>query len=151
MAEVKKPALSEEKVAELKEKIKAAFALFDKEDKGCVVQEEVSTIMRYLGVFPSERRVVESILPDMQGDEPALYVMYDKFEAKMLDILENHEDEPDMDDTLLRAFRAIDTEGLGYVEADYMKDLLEKHGTPFRAKEVDSFLSRAKDMETGRM
>ena len=115
------------------------------------MQEEVSTIMRYLGVFPSERRVVESILPDMQGDEPALYVMYDKFEAKMLDILENHEDEPDMDDTLLRAFRTIDTEGLGYVEADYMKDLLEKHGTPFRAKEVDSFLSRAKDMETGRM
>ena len=47
--------------------------------------------------------------------------------------------------------RKIDKEGLGYVEADQMKELLETHGTPFRAKEVDSFLSRAKDMETGRI
>ena len=140
-----------EKTIALKEKIKAAFALFDKEAKGCVVQEEVSTIMRYLGVFPSERKVVESILPDMQGDEPALYVTYEKFEKKMVEVMENHEDEPDMDDTLLKAFRTIDKEGLGYVEADQMKELLETHGTPFRAKEVDSFLSRAKDMETGRI
>ena len=140
-----------EKTVALKEKIKAAFSLFDKEDKGCVVQEEVSTIMRYLGVFPSERKVVESILPDMQGDEPALYVTYEKFEKKMVEVMENHEDEPDMDDTLLKAFRTIDKEGLGYVEADQMKELLETHGTPFRAKEVDSFLSRAKDMETGRI
>jgi Ca2+-binding EF-hand superfamily protein len=149
--ETKTGPVDSEKIIALKEKIKAAFALFDKEAKGCVVQEEVSTIMRYLGVFPSERKVVESILPDMQGDEPALYVTYEKFEKKMVEVMENHEDEPDMDDTLLKAFRTIDTEGLGYVEADQMKELLETHGTPFRAKEVDSFLSRAKDMETGRI
>jgi len=149
--ETKQAPVDNEKTVALKEKIKAAFSLFDKEDKGCVVQEEVSTIMRYLGVFPSERKVVESILPDMQGDEPALYVTYEKFEKKMVEVMENHEDEPDMDDTLLKAFRTIDKDRLGYVEADQMKDLLETHGTPFRAKEVDSFLSRAKDMETGRI
>ena len=48
---------SEEKTEALKQKIRAAFSLFDKEGKDCVVQEEVSTIMRYLGVFPSERKV----------------------------------------------------------------------------------------------
>ena len=90
---------------ELKAKIRAAFSLFDKENKGAVVQEEVSTIMRYLGVFPSERKVVEAILPDMQEDEPILYVTYEKFEKKMLQVLQNHEDEPDADDTLLQAFR----------------------------------------------
>lgn len=35
-------------------------------DAGCVVQEEVSTIMRYLGAYPTEKAMVKDILPDMQ-------------------------------------------------------------------------------------
>ena len=48
-----------EKTIALKEKIKAAFALFDKEAKGCVVQEEyvlkknISTTVTYFLCFPS--------------------------------------------------------------------------------------------------
>ena len=48
-----------EKTIALKEKIKAAFALFDKEAKGCVVQEEYvlkknsSTTVTYFLCFPS--------------------------------------------------------------------------------------------------
>lgn len=33
---------------------------------GSVVQEEVSTIMRYLGAYPTEMAMVKDILPDMQ-------------------------------------------------------------------------------------
>jgi len=38
---------------ETKRKIREAFQLFDKDRKGCVIQEEVSTIMRYLGAYPT--------------------------------------------------------------------------------------------------
>jgi hypothetical protein len=52
---------------ETKKKIRDAFQLFDKDRKGCVIQEEVSTIMRYLGAYPTERAMVKEILPDMMA------------------------------------------------------------------------------------
>ena len=52
-------------------KIREAFDLFDKEKADAVVQEEVGTMMRYLGAYPTERQLVLDILPgirfDMQG------------------------------------------------------------------------------------
>jgi hypothetical protein len=56
---------------ETKKKIREAFQLFDKDRKGCVIQEEVSTIMRYLGAYPTERAMVKEILPDMMVRGPA--------------------------------------------------------------------------------
>ena len=50
-----------------KRRIREAFQLFDKDRKGCVVQEEVATIMRYLGSYPTERAMVKEILPDMMA------------------------------------------------------------------------------------
>ena len=35
-----------------------------------MVQEEVGTIMRALGCYPTERALVLDILPEMQDDEP---------------------------------------------------------------------------------
>ena len=37
----------------------------------------------------------------------------------------------------------------GFIDAEHMRELLETKGTPFRPKEMENFLSRAKDMETG--
>ena len=42
------PPPSAEVVAKRKEVIRHAFGLFDRENKGVVVQEEISTIMRYM-------------------------------------------------------------------------------------------------------
>jgi calmodulin len=134
---------------ETKKKIREAFQLFDKDRKGCVIQEEVSTIMRYLGAYPTERAMVKEILPDMMEDEPTAFVTYERFEAKMLEILASGEWEPDSEDVLLQAFRVFDPEGNGYIEAHRMRDLLITKGTPFREKEIDNFMSVAKDLETG--
>ena len=38
-------------------------------------------------------------------DEPTEFVRYDKFEKKMLELLESQEFAPDTEDTLLQAFR----------------------------------------------
>ena len=122
---------------ETKKKIRDAFQLFDKDRKGCVIQEEVSTIMRYLGAYPTERSMVKEILPDMMEDEPTAFVTYERFEAKMLEILASGEWEPDSEDVLLQAFRVFDPEGNGYIEAHRMRDLLITKGTPFREKEID--------------
>ena len=129
--------------------IKEAFDLFDKDKSDAIIQEEVGTVMRYLGVYPSERALVLEILPQMQDDEPTGYVHYKKFEQKMLQLLASRECEPDSSDIILQAFRILDKENKGYVSADLLESLLTTKGTPFRPKELDSFFLVAKDSETG--
>ena len=54
-------------------RIREVFDLFDKDKTESIVQEEVGTIMRALGAYPSERALVLEILPAMQvgaGDTP---------------------------------------------------------------------------------
>jgi len=133
----------------LRARIREAFDLFDKEGKGTVIQEEVSTIMRYLGSYPSEKDMVEKVLPDIQEDEPTAFVTYEKLEKKLLEVLETGEYAPDSADVLLQAFRVLDPERKGYIEASRMEELLTTRGTPFREKELESFMSVAKDLETG--
>lgn len=132
-------------------RIRAAFDMFDKDKKGCVIQEEVSTIMRYLGVYPSEKDIIKKILPDMQEDEPSTFVSYERFEKKMLEVLYTNEYQPDSDETLLSAFRVIDSEKKGFIEAESMRELLVTKGTPFREKEIEAFMNAAKDPQTGRV
>jgi hypothetical protein len=48
-------------------RVKEAFEFFDREGRGLLVKEEVGTIMRYLGAFPSEDALVNEILPQARG------------------------------------------------------------------------------------
>jgi Ca2+-binding EF-hand superfamily protein len=138
-------------INEKKKRIRSAFDLFDKEKKGCVIQEEVSTIMRYLGAYPSEKDIIKRILPEMQEDEPTAFVTYEKFEKKMLDVMIQKEYKPDIDDRLRQAFLAIDKQRKGWIDEATMTKYLTTKGTPFRSKEVESFMSVAKDPDTRRI
>ncbi|KAE9071070.1 hypothetical protein PF010_g26021 [Phytophthora fragariae] len=100
--------------------------------------------MRYLGAYPTEKDIMKKNLPEMQGGEPSTFVTHDRFEKKMLEVLYTNEYEPDADETLLAAFRVIDTEKKGYIEAEVMRELLTTRGTPFREKEME-------DPPTGRI
>ena len=130
-------------------KIRDAFDLFDKDKADAIMQEEVGTVMRALGAYPTERELVLNILPEMQDDEPTGFVSYSKFEKKMLQLLATKECEPDSGDMILQAFRTIDTNNQGFLSADLLEDLLTSKGTPFRPKELEAFLLAAKDPDTG--
>lgn len=104
---------SQEWIEQTEAKIREAFDLFDKDKADAIIQEEVGTVMRSLGVFPTERSLVLEILPEMQDEEPTGFVSYQKFEKKMLQMLANKEYAPDSADMLLQAFRTIDSENLG--------------------------------------
>ena len=93
--------------------------------------------MRALGVYPSDKDIVDVILPQvcsvwvrgcpsfrhaitlctvlstqMQDDEPSSFVTFDRFEQKMLELLESDEYAPDSEDTLLAAFRVRASRGV---------------------------------------
>lgn len=135
-------------VVETKKRIREAFQLFDKDRKGCVVQEEVATIMRSLGVYVTEKALVREILPQIAEET---YVKYEIFEPKMLEMIAEREWEPDTEETMLAAFRYFDPDKKGYVEAGRLREILISQGTPFREKEIDAFMSVARDDLTGRI
>lgn len=140
---------SQEWIEQTEAKIREAFDLFDKDKADAIIQEEVGTVMRALGAYPTERALVLEILPEMQDDEPTGFISYQKFEKKMLQILATKEWDPDSGDVLLQAFRTIDHENTGFISAELMEELLTTRGTPFRPKELEAFLMIAKDPETG--
>lgn len=88
----------------------------------------------------------------MQEDEPTTFITYEKFEKKMIQVLQTGEYAPDTDDTLLAAFRVLDPDRNGYIESEVMKELLITRGTPFREKEVDGkFDTSLKVLELNRI
>lgn len=130
-------------------RIREVFELFDRDKSDSILQEEIGTVMRALGAFPSEKQLVFDILPHLSDDENSGFVGYKNFEKKMLSMLANREYEPDTIDILLQAFRTIDKKNNGYIAAEELENLLSTRGTAFRSKELESFFSVAKDPETG--
>ena len=106
-------------------------------------------MMRYLGVYPTERALVLEILPSMQNDEPTGFVSYARFEKKMLEIISTKQFEPDSSDILLQAFKTLDTENKGFLSTETVESLLTTKGTGFRPKELEAFLLVARDPDTG--
>jgi len=105
--------------------------------------------MKYLGVFPTEKKLVNELIPEMEDDEPTGFISYKKFETKLLQLLATNEFEPDSGDIVLQAFRVLDTEGLGYLSMDTIENVLCSKGEAFRPQELELFAAVAKDPETG--
>ena len=132
-----------------KTKIRDAFDLFDETKSDSILEEDVGTVMRALGAFPSERQLVTDVIPQLSEEEHPGFVMYRKFEKKMLSIMINHEYEPDTASILLQAFRTIDKKNSGFISTEELQHLLSSGGTAFRSEELESFYDFAKDPETG--
>lgn len=88
-----------------KASIKDAFLLFGKEETMTIHDEDVATVLRYLGLYPTTADLVDKILPEMQGDTPGKYVAFEQFEERVLDYQELGLFVPDSEEQLLQAFR----------------------------------------------
>ena len=139
---------SQDWISDNEARIREAFDLFDKDKTEAIVQEEVGTVLRFLGIYPTERALVLEILPEMQDDEPTGFVSYKKFEKKVLALLASREWEPDSNELILQAFKTLDTANNGYLSADILEELLTSKGTAFRPKELEAFFNAAKDPES---
>mmetsp|Transcript_42481 Transcript_42481/g.70649 ORF Transcript_42481/g.70649 Transcript_42481/m.70649 type:complete len:178 (+) Transcript_42481:31-564(+) len=139
---------------EILKNIKDAFSLFDKESKGVCDVREIGTIVRHLGICPTEIEL-RDMITEIEEEEPTGFIRFEKFERMMSRILLENQYPRDTEEKLLRAFRTLDKEinkgGVvkGFVEADKLRQLLTTHGERFSQEEIDEFLSFAVDPETG--
>ena len=130
--------------------IKDAFALFDREGKGQCDVREIGTIVRHLGICPTEIEL-RDLITECEDEEPTGFIRYDRFERMMSRVLLDNQYPRDSEEKLLRAFRVLDQNNNGYVEAEKIKTLLTTHGERFSQEEIDDFLSFASDSESGLM
>jgi len=131
--------------------VRTAFERFDRDGLGRLTGDDAAGAIRSLGQFPPEEALQDEILPALIGDDVEQLVSPERFEARLMAMLAGNEFPPEGQEVLLSAFKAIDEENKGFVEVDYIKELLTKMGHPFKPRELDAFLAAAKDASSNRI
>merc|ERR1719201_1448905 len=135
---------------EVQKMIKDAFSLFDKDSKGVCDVREVGTIVRHLGICPTEIEL-RDLITECEEEEPTGFIRFERFERMMSRVLLENQYPRDSEEKLLRAFRTLDPNNNGYVEAEKIRTLLTTHGERFSQEEIEDFLNFAVDSETGNL
>merc|ERR1719201_88152 len=148
LAQPAPPKPDDPQTKERKKWIKDAFKVFDEENNDIADVREVGTIMRSLGVNPTEKEL-HGMLAQMEEDEPTGFVKYEKFEPVVVKAMEDNEIPTDSQEDIIRAFRALDTDGKGYLTTEELRDLLTKNEEHFSVDEIGEMLAFAVDPETG--
>eukprot|EP00928_Gymnodinium_smaydae_P051709 TRINITY_DN35315_c0_g1_i1.p1 TRINITY_DN35315_c0_g1~~TRINITY_DN35315_c0_g1_i1.p1 ORF type:complete len:186 (-),score=46.88 TRINITY_DN35315_c0_g1_i1:74-631(-) len=137
-----------------KKAVKESFGFFDKVGNDTVPQDDVGTIMRYLGQFPSESDLKDSIIPEMLDFDPRSdgAVSYKAFESVFMRCYKDKEHDPADSETLLACFRVLDQEKRGFIHSDVLHEHLSttrgKAADGFRERDMSDFLEYAKDKES---
>jgi Ca2+-binding EF-hand superfamily protein len=128
--------------------IKNGFGLFDRDGSGNVDVREIGTIVRHLGICPTEIEL-RDMITEVEEDDPTGFIRFEKFERMMSRILLENQYPRDPEEKLLRAFRTLDPDNKGYIEAEKLRTLLTTHGERFSQEEIDDFLHFAVDSSSG--
>ena len=142
----------------LAQQINAAFALFDKTKNGQCDERDVETIIHALGLNPS-REKSEQLVEEMRGDDPGTWIKRERFESVMLRVLkfanEKMSEIPkDSEETILRAFQALDPNKKGYLEMEELKTAMTVKAAecgfpPFTDDEWESMKQACEDPDSG--
>merc|ERR1719316_1357238 len=116
-AQVVPPKPDDPATRDRKKRIKDALGVNPTENNDIADVREVGTIMRSLGVNPTEKEL-HGMLAQMEEDEPTGFVKYEKFEPVVLKCITDNEIPTDSEEDLIRAFKALDTEGKGYLTTE---------------------------------
>jgi len=125
--------LSDEQIAEFKE----AFSVFDKKGDGIVTTKELETVMKSLGLNPSESEL-KSMLKDVDDDGNGTLDFVD-FVAQMSKKMKDVESPAE----ILDAFKMFDKSGNGKISIEDLKNVMTKLGAGMSDDEVEEILKDA--------
>ena len=127
--------LTEEQIQEFKE----AFTLFDKDNNGTISKQELSTVMRSLGLSPSEQEVTDLMNEiDLNGNKSIEF-------SEFLTLMSRQLKQNDSEMELLEAFKVFDKNGDGYISSAELKHVLTSIGEKLSDTEVDEILKEVAD------
>lgn len=93
-------------------KINTCFQLYDRKRDGTCDERDIGILIRALGLNPTHENA-DRLLEEMRGDDPSSFVKRERFESVMLRVmksqsLKDSEVPKDNEETILRAFQALD-------------------------------------------
>lgn len=113
--------------------------MFDKDNNGSITSSELATVMRSLGLSPSEAEVSDLMNEiDVNGNHK---IEFSEFLALMSRQLKSNDSEQE----LLEAFKVFDKNGDGLISAAELKHVLTSIGEKLTDAEVDEMLREVSD------
>ena len=133
MKNLRKPALSEEKITEFKE----AFEIFDKDKDGYITTKELGDIMKNLGQTPSEAELQDMINEvDIDGNGTIDF-------KEFLGLMARKMRDADTEEELIEAFKVFDRDGNGLISGNELQHVMTSLGENISQDEVEEMIKEA--------
>lgn len=120
---------------EIKEEYTEVFKLFDKEEKGKIESSHIASIVRALGLNPSEAEVAELIKKADPSGSGTIAV------DAVFTVMEGHGIENDSEDVILASFKIFDNQGKGKIAATELCAIVKNMGEPFTDEEAEQMMA----------
>ncbi len=127
--------LTEMEIAEYKE----AFQIFDKHGEGAISTKELGTIMRSLGLNPSDEDIKE-ITDIFDNDKNNNLIDFNSF----LFIMAKRKNDIDKEEDLLDAFRVFDKENNGKILARELRYVMMSSGEDLNENDIEDMIHEAR-------
>lgn len=126
-------------------KFREAFSLFDSDNSGSITAEELGTVLRSMGLFPSDDDC-KVMVAELDNDNTGS-IAFDEFLHLMVAQLKEQEkqkEQHDLVEEFVLAFKALDSDGNGYVDAAELRHKMQNHGSMrLSDEECDEMLREA--------
>eukprot|EP01063_Lacrimia_lanifica_P016310 TRINITY_DN22912_c0_g1_i1.p1 TRINITY_DN22912_c0_g1~~TRINITY_DN22912_c0_g1_i1.p1 ORF type:complete len:239 (+),score=116.57 TRINITY_DN22912_c0_g1_i1:49-717(+) len=171
------PNYNEKRRAKYRKQIDDAFKMFERHTDGTSKERtcdwrEVKTIVRSLDLNPTKEQLA-SMLDEVEDSAPSSFIKYERLEALLLEVLMTKEYNPknpknpppegeteqftskllvrDSEQSILDAFRALDTQNKRELEAEAFGNVMMQAGRPgeaFEREEVVDMIQAACDPDS---
>ncbi|KAJ3373634.1 Dynein regulatory complex protein 8 [Allomyces arbusculus] len=121
-------------------KTKNLFSVFDKSRSGTCDIREAGTLLRAMGVYPTEAKLKDIVMQILDPVQPTVMTL-DQFLRVAWPLIAAQADPRDSDDVLYRAFLTLDKDQRGYLDVETIKQMLSTMGEPMTAEELEEMVS----------
>lgn len=116
---------------------KDAFALFDKDRDGIIRTSELGTVMRCLGLTPTESQLLD-IIDEEDPDKKGTIDF-----AQFCTVMVKHMHEKVSEKEVIEAFRVFDKDGTGKISVAELRHIMGNLGERLSEQEVEDMIQQA--------
>ena len=117
------------------DEFREAFALFDKDGDGKIDSKELGTVMRTLGLKPTQdelQGLIEEF--DLDGDQ---MIDYDEF----VKVMTQQSSEMDTEEEIIKAFSIFDKDNTGFISAAELRHILSNLDEKIDEQEINQIIN----------